>query len=112
MQRELSNQMFGRRRCCVAQWLGQFSGHTHATRVEDAEHALRHAVTAFRTAAPRARGRKAESVRNLAERLLAARLKLLKARLAALGPVSAGREQNAAWIESLREREERTRAEG
>jgi hypothetical protein len=95
----------------VAQWLGQCSGHTHATKVEDAEDALRHAIAVFRTAAPDDRGRKAELVRNLAERLLAARLKLLKARLVALEPLAEG-QRNAAGIESLREREARTRAEG
>jgi hypothetical protein len=99
-------------RCHVAQWLGQFSGHTHATKVEDAEDALRHAVTAFRAAGPDDRRRKAKSVRNLAEQLLTARLKLLKARLAALEPAADGREQNADRIESLRARESQTRAAG
>ena len=79
----------------MAQWLGQFSGHTHATKLEDAETALRHAVAVFRAAGPDDHGRKSKAVRNLAERLLAARLKLLKARLAALEPVAEGREQNA-----------------
>ncbi len=96
----------------MAQWLGQFSGHTHATKVEDAEDALRHAVAAFRAAGPDDRGRKAKSVRNLAERLLTARLKLLKARLAALEPAAEGREQNSEGIESLLARAARTRTEG
>lgn len=99
-------------RCDVAQWRGFFSGHTHATKVEDAEDALRHAVTIFRAAELENRERKAKSVRNLAERLLAARLKLLKARLAALEPVAEGRDVNADGIESLRDREARTKAEG
>lgn len=97
---------------CVAQWLDQFSGNTHATKVADAEDALRHAVTAYRKATPGDRGRKAKSLRSRAERLLAARLKLLKARIAALEPVAEGREQNATGIESLREHEARTRVEG
>ena len=97
----------------MAQWRGQFSGHTHATRVEDAEDALRHAVAVFLAADPtKDRRREARSVRNLAGRLLAARLKLLRARLAALEPVAEGREQNADGIEALKERETRTRAEG
>jgi hypothetical protein len=58
------------------------------------------------------RGRKAKSLRRLAERLLAARLKLLKARIAALEPVADGHELNVAGIESLKEREARTTAEG
>jgi hypothetical protein len=95
----------------VAQWLGQFSGHTHATKVEDAEEALRHAVAAFRAAGAGDRDRKAKSVRTLSARLLSARLKLLKARLAALEPVAEGREQSADGIEALRAREAQTRAD-
>jgi hypothetical protein len=99
-------------RCCVAQWLGQFSGHTHATKVQDAEDALRHAVAAFRAAGSNDRRRKAKAVQNLAERLLSARLKLLKARLAKLEPAAEGREVNRGGIEALQARETRTRAEG
>ena len=66
----------------MAQWLGQFSGRTHGTRVQDAEDALRHAVQAFHeVAAPQERERKVKNVRHLAKRLLQARLRLLKARL-------------------------------
>jgi hypothetical protein len=104
--------LVGVMRCCIAQWLGQFSGHTHATKVADAEDALRHAVAVFRVAGPGDWGRMAKSVRNLAERLLTARLKLLKARLASLEPAAEGREQNTEAIESLRVREVRARAEG
>jgi hypothetical protein len=104
--------LVGVMRCSVAQWLGQFSGHTHASKVEDAEEALRQAVAVFRAAGLNDRGRKARSVRGLADRLLAARLKLLKARLAALEPVAQGREQNADGIARLRAREAQTRADG
>ena len=104
--------LVGGMRCSMAQWLGHFSGHTHATKVEDAEEALRHAVTVFRAAGTGDHPRKAKSVRGLAERLLSARLKLLKARIAALEPVAEGREQNAAGIEALRVREAQTRADG
>ena len=96
----------------MAQWLGQFSGHTHATRVEDVEATLRHAVAVFRAASSEeARKRTAESVRNLAARLLSARLKLLKARIAALQPV-ADESKQCAGIEALQERAARTRADG
>src|SRR4051812_26624940 len=97
-------------RCYMAQWLGQFNGNTHATKVEDAEETLRHAVAVFRAAGPGDRSRKAKSVRNLAEQMLSARLKRLKARLAALEPVAEGREPNAGGIEALRAREAQTRA--
>jgi hypothetical protein len=97
----------------VAQWLGQFSGHTHATRAEDAETTLRHAVAVFRAASSADdRNRKARSVRSLAERLLSARLKLLKARLAALQPVAEGADKQSGNLKSLREREAQTRTDG
>jgi len=97
----------------VAQWLGQFSGHTHATRVEDAEAALRHAVAVFRAAgSPKAKESKARAVRNLAMRLLSARLRLLKARIAAAEPLAAERAEQSSGIESLQQREANLRAEG
>jgi hypothetical protein len=96
----------------VAQWLGQFSGQTRATKVEEVEEALRRSVAVFRAASPADRGGKAKSVRNLAERLLSARLRLLKARLAALDPVADGREQNTDGVEALRARETQARADG
>jgi hypothetical protein len=68
----------------MAQWMGQFSGHTHATRVEDAEASLRHAVEVFRsTGSDPDREQKAKTVNRLAKRLMMARSKLMKARIAA-----------------------------
>jgi hypothetical protein len=97
----------------MAQWLGQFSGDTHATRVEDAEAALHHTVVVFRAASSdEDRKRKAKSVRNLASRLLSARLKLLKARVAALKPVAENAKGQSCGIESLQQREAKMRAEG
>lgn len=60
-----------------------FSGHTHATRVEDAEALLRHAVDVFRAAGSCHDREKRATVDRLAARLLAARLKLLKSRIVA-----------------------------
>jgi len=111
LQKHKNVGLLSTKRCCMAQWFGQFSGHTHATKVEDAEDALRHAVAAFRTATPDERARKAKSVRSLAERLLVARLKLLKARVAALEPKT-GDLRSSTGIDSLKEREAKTRAEG
>jgi hypothetical protein len=75
----------------MAQWLGQFSGHTHATRVEDAEASLRRAVEAFRAAGSSLdRVERAKAVHRLAKGLLRARLKLAKARLAAATDAQAG----------------------
>ena len=66
----------------MAQWIGQFSGHTHATKVGDLEESLHKAVTAMAGARDVDRNRNAQAVRHLAERLVAARLKLLRAKIA------------------------------
>ncbi|HVU00883.1 MAG TPA: hypothetical protein VHE30_03995 [Polyangiaceae bacterium] len=65
----------------MAQWLGQFSGRTHATAVRDAEQLLRHAVAALVTAPPADRARKAKAIRALAKRIYAARVRYIKARI-------------------------------
>ena len=68
----------------MAQWLGQYTGNTHATRVADVEEALRHAVAAFaNTTAPADRRKLSRSILALAKRVLSARVRYLKARLAA-----------------------------
>ena len=92
----------------MAQWLGQYSGHTHESRVEDLEGALRLAIHAFTTATSEAELRsKAKSARNLAKRLLSARHRVLKARLvAALRVVTEeAHARRATEVESLRQRE-------
>ena len=68
----------------MAQWIGQYSGLTHAAKVKDIEASLRQAVVSFDAAAEPDRKSKASAVHHLAERLLAARLKALRARLDAL----------------------------
>ena len=65
----------------MAQWLGQFSGKTHRTAVSDAHDLMQHAVAAFISASPEDKPKKAKAVRTLAKRLLAARVRFLKARL-------------------------------
>ena len=68
----------------MAQWVGQESGNTHDTRVQDAECALAHAVDVLRSA-PSPKDQKAlKSVVPLAERVLSARTRRLKARLSEL----------------------------
>ena len=99
----------------MAQWLGQFSGLTHETRVQDAEDALKHVVQAFRNAsAPHEQEKKAKNIRHLAGRLLQARIRLFKARLSrASEPRMAG--LPSPWsdgIDHLREQENAARAGG
>lgn len=68
----------------MAQWTGQFSGHTHETKVQDIEDSLRLAIQTCRAASEAERTGKLKAIRHLAERLLAARLKALRARISAL----------------------------
>lgn len=96
----------------MAQWLGQFTGRTHATKVEDVEDSLRHAIASFRTADSDDRRQKSKSVRMIAERLLTARLKALDAKLAELKPAAEEHEQNAKKIQYLRAKESKARNEG
>ena len=68
----------------MAQWVGQESGNTHDTRVQDAECALAYAVDVIRSA-PSPKDQKAlKSVVRLAERVLSARTRRLKAQLSEL----------------------------
>jgi len=71
----------------VAQWVGQFTGLSHTSKVADAEDTLWTAVAAFRAAVRAETAAKAEAVRRLAARVLDLRVKLLKARRNACGPV-------------------------
>ena len=65
----------------MAQWMGQYSGESHATKVADLEAALRVAIAAMQKAATGAGyDRKRVAVEKLAARLLGARVKLYKDR--------------------------------
>ena len=92
----------------MAQWVGQFTGLSHTSKVADAEETLRTAVAAFLAAAPAEAPAKAKAVRRLAARVLDLRAKLLKARRNAYGPVD-----NASDLaERLREPERAVLAAG
>ena len=88
----------------MAQWLGFGTGDTHEKRAKDAAEALRHAVEVFRESVPEdERRKKAKAVRRLAERVMRARMGLLKARIsvareAQMGGALAERsEEIASW---------------
>ncbi len=71
----------------MAQWLGQFSGHTHLTKVKDQEQQLQHAVEVLGAKqSPAERNAYMETVLQLAGKLLLARLRALKGNLASLDP--------------------------
>ena len=69
----------------MAQWLGAYTGHTHRTKVKELELTLQRAVAAFRVAEsslqPQESLAKKRAVQKVAEKLVTARLKLLKAQL-------------------------------
>jgi hypothetical protein len=98
----------------VAQWSRGFSGNTHVTRVEEAEAALRNAVTVLKAAGASARPKTAKTVRKLAEKVLSARVRMLKARLVALKEVGATKTMPASAedLPSLRQRLANTRDQG
>lgn len=66
----------------MAQWAGQFSGRTHETKVQELEEAVCAAMDAFRSAREGERDKKFQAICRLCERLVAARLKALKAQRA------------------------------
>jgi hypothetical protein len=91
----------------MAQWKGQFSGRTHATKVRRLEKTLVVAVSALNAIADNERGKKFKAVRNIATRLLSARLHMMKSR------ISAARErQEECSVAALRSREEIARVNG
>ena len=68
----------------MAQWIGQFTSNTHETKVKDIEESLCIAIESFKASPPDQAQKKLKAVRHLSERLMAARLKMVRARLKAL----------------------------
>ena len=71
----------------MAQWNGQFTGNTHGTKVSDLEQTLTHAVEVYKIASEDVKLSKARSVKKLAEKVLNARLKFVKAKQSDTIPV-------------------------
>ena len=65
----------------MAQWIGQFSGRTHESRIADVEATLRRAIESLAAAGADSSAHERKNVLNLAEKLLAARTRQHKARL-------------------------------
>lgn len=66
----------------MAQWVGQYTGNTHATHVAELDEQLRHAISAFRTSGGDIdRRKRGKSIRSLAKRLWAARRRFVKAKI-------------------------------
>lgn len=91
----------------MAQWKGQFSGRTHATKVKELESTLTSAVRALHTASETETDKKFRAARNIAERLLSARLHMLRARISATAE-----KQDDSNVGALRSREEMARENG
>jgi len=68
----------------MAQWMRQFTGATHDTKVQDVEESLQLAVEALADADGEERADKLKAVEQLAGRLLKARLKAVRAKISAL----------------------------
>ena len=68
----------------MAQWMGQYSGRTHESKVQELENSLSKAIEALRTSEISEVDKKQKSVLKLCERLLTARHKEIKARISKL----------------------------
>lgn len=89
----------------MAQWYGQFTGNSHSTKVKDLEEMLIHAVNVYRESSNEEKITKAKAIQKIAEKLLTARLKLLKAKLYDAEPVIDEKgEKQAIQIKHLQEK--------
>lgn len=98
----------------MAQWSGQFSGFTHETKVQDVEASLRQAILSFNTAPKAERENKSKAVHHLSERLVAVRLKALRARLSALRKSTFRKtgQKGSANLENLQARQQEIQTQG
>lgn len=88
----------------MAQWMGQFTGNTHATKVRDLEGTLRKAIASLKSMNSND-PRKCKAIVKLAERLLRARTKMLVAHGGDRVSGPSGDTQKAAGVKSLERRQ-------
>jgi hypothetical protein len=70
----------------MAQWMGQFTGNTHLSKIQDCERQLRHAIDVHRSKEPvEDQQAYSKTVIRFADRLVKARIRAAKAHLSALG---------------------------
>jgi hypothetical protein len=68
----------------MAQWMGQYTGRNHASKVKRKEDSLRKAVISLKLANEDEKMSKEKAVRKLAKSLLSSRLKMIRARISVL----------------------------
>jgi len=95
----------------LAQWIRQFTGNTHETKVEDIESSLTKAIEQLRSVADKEMGKWRKSVFHLAERLLAARIKMMKVRISNLKPLASPKDESKK-LNNLEDRKQRLEEEG
>ncbi len=98
----------------MAQWVGMYSWNSHATRVEDLEMSLHHAMKIYREALPAEADAKKTIALRLAKQLLKARLKLVRSRIvqAKDNCAESFRAKRQKEIDSLEKKEEILRESG
>jgi len=95
----------------MAQWMGQFSGRTHESKIKDIEETLLTAIESLKSADETNIDTKRKTVIKLCERLMSARHKALKARISKISETLSlkGDSKN---IQNLIEREKKSKENG
>jgi len=94
----------------MAQWQGQFSGRTHATKVEDIERTLLTSIDSLTQGDEQKRKELLQNTHAIAKKLLTVRLKMLRTRMTQLS--EPGRPQDQRQTASLKATIDQMMAEG
>lgn len=88
----------------MAQWVGQYTGNTHTTKVRDLEETLENSIAKFRELkTDEEKLVKQKAIIKIAEKVLNARLKFLKAKIYDAEPVVEGKQSKL--VSNLKEQE-------